>query len=156
MVDPESPKTTIRRCGACKISKATRAQAHVPCSPCTNTHTQASMHAHAITHQHARTHTHIQKYVIFIPFPRPEWLRERACLVNFCLRLPMKVLHSALFTSPIFFTQNHVICIILACGLYCTIKFKVYAVRNKNCLHLIRFRKRRAKSRITLGFLGTC
>ena len=66
MVEPERSQMTIWRLRvACRISKATRAQAHARARTPTFTH----------------THTHTQ-YVILVAFSRQQWFCERALLLR--------------------------------------------------------------------------
>ena len=94
MVESERSQIIWRMRVECWISKATRAQVHIPST-------------HACTYPCARAHT--QKYVILITFPRQQWLRERAsvlrlyvhCVVAICFWFLSYTVARVLFTSHI-------------------------------------------------------
>ena len=59
------------------ISKTRRAQAHARARAHPPAH-----HTHTRTRTHASILPHTQKYVIFIAFPRQQWLCERASILR--------------------------------------------------------------------------
>ena len=61
--------------GACllhagKTMLHARMHMYTPTRPATHTHT----HARVRTHAYANTHAHAEKYLIFIAFPRRQWV----------------------------------------------------------------------------------